>query len=45
MTAAEKKDEIERLLDDLAAAGWQSDERYAEAMVRRLAASNQSPVY
>lgn len=37
VNAVEKKDEIERLLDDLAAAGWQSDERYAEAMVRRLA--------
>ncbi len=35
-SASEKKDEVERLLDELAAAGWQSDERYAEAMVRRL---------
>lgn len=31
-----RKDDIERLLDELAAAGWQSDERYAEALVRRL---------
>ncbi|MBL8311361.1 MAG: regulatory protein RecX [Burkholderiales bacterium] len=31
-----KRDDVERLLDELAAAGWQSDERYAEAMVRRL---------
>ncbi len=30
------KDDIEKLVDDLAAQGWQSDERYAEAMVRRL---------
>jgi len=36
-SAADKKDEVERLLDELAAAGWQSDQRYAEAMVRRLA--------
>lgn len=35
--AGERKDEIERIVDELAAAGWQSDERYAEAMVRRLA--------
>lgn len=31
-----RKDDIERLLDELAVAGWQSDERYAEALVRRL---------
>jgi regulatory protein len=30
------KDDIEKLVDDLAAQGWQSDDRYAEAMVRRL---------
>lgn len=35
-TSESRKDDIERLLDELAAAGWQSDERYAEAMVRRL---------
>lgn len=34
---AQRKDDIERIVDELAAAGWQSDERYAEAMVRRLA--------
>jgi len=33
---APEKDDIERVIDDLAAQGWQSDERYAEAMVRRL---------
>ena len=31
------KDDIERLADDLAAQGWQSDDRYAEAIVRRFA--------
>lgn len=31
------KDDIEKLVDDLATQGWQSDERFAEAMVRRLA--------
>jgi regulatory protein len=31
------KDDIEKLVDDLTAQGWQSDERFAEAMVRRLA--------
>lgn len=30
------KDDIEALVDQLAAQGWQSDERYAEALVRRL---------
>lgn len=30
------KDDIEKLVDSLAAQGWQSDERFAEAMVRRL---------
>ena len=30
------KDDISRLIDDLAAQGWQSDDRYAEAIVRRL---------
>lgn len=35
-TAAPAKDEIERVVDDLAAQGWQSDDRYAEAIVRRL---------
>lgn len=34
---AADKDDIERLADDLAAQGWQSDERYAEAIVRRFA--------
>lgn len=31
------KDDIVSLVDDLAAQGWQSDDRYAEAIVRRLA--------
>lgn len=30
------KDDIESLVDQLAAQGWQSDERYADALVRRL---------
>ena len=30
------KDDIASLIDDLAAQGWQSDDRYAEAIVRRL---------
>jgi regulatory protein len=30
------KSDLETLVDDLAAQGWQSDERYAEAMIRRL---------
>lgn len=30
------KDDIASLVDDLAAQGWQSDDRYAEAIVRRL---------
>jgi regulatory protein len=30
------KDDIESIVDELAAQGWQSDDRYAEAMVRRL---------
>jgi regulatory protein len=30
------KDDIEKLVDDLAMQGWQSDDRFAEAMVRRL---------
>jgi regulatory protein len=30
------KDDIERVVDELAAQGWQSDDRYAEAIVRRL---------
>jgi regulatory protein len=30
------KDEIASLVDDLATQGWQSDDRYAEAIVRRL---------
>ena len=30
------KDDISRLIDDLIAQGWQSDDRYAEAIVRRL---------
>jgi regulatory protein len=34
--AQQQKDDIGRLVDDLAAQGWQSDDRYAEAMVRRL---------
>ena len=33
---APDKDDVERLVDDLAAQGWQSDDRYAEAIVRRL---------
>jgi regulatory protein len=32
----DSKDDIEKLVDDLAAQGWQSDDRYAEAIVRRL---------
>ena len=35
-TPAPAKDDIARLIDDLAAQGWQSDDRYAEAIVRRL---------
>ncbi len=35
-SAREAKDDIEKLVDDLAAQGWQSDDRYAEAIVRRL---------
>lgn len=31
------KDDIASLVDDLATQGWQSDDRYAEAIVRRLA--------
>jgi regulatory protein len=34
--AAPAKDDVERVVDDLAAQGWQSDDRYAEAIVRRL---------
>jgi regulatory protein len=30
------KDDIERVIDDLTSQGWQSDDRYAEAIVRRL---------
>ena len=30
------KDDISSLVDDLTAQGWQSDDRYAEAIVRRL---------
>ena len=30
------KDDIASLIDDLTAQGWQSDDRYAEAIVRRL---------
>jgi regulatory protein len=30
------RDDIAHLVDDLAAQGWQSDDRYAEAIVRRL---------
>ncbi len=30
------KDDVASLVDDLAAQGWQSDDRYAEAIVRRL---------
>ena len=33
---APDKDDVERLVDDLAAQGWQSDDRYAETIVRRL---------
>lgn len=33
---APAKDEIERIVDELTAQGWQSDERYADAIVRRL---------
>lgn len=33
---APQKDEIERVVDELSAQGWQSDDRYAEAIVRRL---------
>ena len=33
---APAKDDISRLIDDLVAQGWQSDDRYAEAIVRRL---------
>jgi regulatory protein len=36
-SASAAKDDIEKLVDDLASQGWQSDDRYAEAMVRRLA--------
>jgi regulatory protein len=36
-SATAAKDDIEKLVDDLASQGWQSDDRYAEAMVRRLA--------
>jgi regulatory protein len=32
-----EKDDIEAMVDDLAAQGWQSDERYADALIRRLA--------
>jgi regulatory protein len=32
----DSKDDIEKLVDDLTAQGWQSDDRYAEAIVRRL---------
>ncbi|MCZ2135470.1 MAG: recombination regulator RecX [Burkholderiales bacterium] len=35
-SAATQRDDVERIVDELAAAGWQSDERYAEALVRRL---------
>ncbi len=35
-SAQQQKDDIEKLADDLAAQGWQSDDRYAEAIVRRL---------
>jgi regulatory protein len=35
-TEREAKDNIESLIDQLAAQGWQSDERYADALVRRL---------
>ncbi|TAG24051.1 MAG: regulatory protein RecX [Burkholderiales bacterium] len=34
--AESSKDDIEQLIDQLAAQGWQSDDRYAEAIVRRL---------
>lgn len=33
---APEKDDVERVVDELAAQGWQSDDRYAEAIVRRL---------
>jgi len=33
---APQNDEIERVVDELSAQGWQSDDRYAEAIVRRL---------
>ncbi|TAG78163.1 MAG: regulatory protein RecX [Burkholderiales bacterium] len=36
-TAQRQKDTIDSVVSELAAQGWQSDERYAEAMVRRLA--------
>lgn len=36
LSPAPEKDEIERVVDELAAHGWQSDDRYAEAIVRRL---------
>jgi regulatory protein len=36
-SVAPDKDDIERIVDQLAAQGWQSDDRYAEAIVRRLA--------
>lgn len=36
-SAQQQKDTIEALVNDLAAQGWQSDDRYAEAIVRRLA--------
>lgn len=35
-TPAPAKDDISRLIDDLVAQGWQSDDRYADAIVRRL---------
>ena len=34
-TEAGKEDELETLLDDLAGRGWLSDERYADALVRK----------
>jgi regulatory protein len=36
-TKQRDKDDIEAMVDALAAQGWQSDERYADAMIRRLA--------
>jgi len=33
---APEKDDVERVVDELAAQGWQSDDRYAEAIIRRL---------